>query len=168
MDSYILDTSALSPLLDPGHRRHTHVRRSVRQIEQQDGAVLLLSAVSLAELRYGVNLATTFAQARFPTLQQILVDVRRRYGVLNITRHTADAYADLKANLARTYLRNPQHRPRWIEEWVDKTSGQKLQIDENDLWMCAQGKERDLPLCTADKRMSRISDADPDVRLHIL
>ena len=164
MVSYILDTSVLSPLLDAQHERHVQVRHGIQQLEQ-DAAKFLISTVSLAELQYGVNLART--QARFPTLQQILVDVRR-YGVLNITRHTSDAYADLKANLARAYLRNRQHRPRWIEDWVDKTSGQKLQIDENDLWMCAQGKGRDLPLCTMDKRMSRISDADSDVRLHIL
>ena len=155
------------PLLDPGHERHAHVRHSVQQLEQN--AVLFLSTASLAELRYGVNLAAAFGHSRLPTLQQTLVDARR-YPVLDITRHTADAYADLKATLARTYLPNAgaRRRPRWIEDWVDKTTGQKLQIDENDLWMCAQAKERDLPLCTADSRMYRISSADPDVRLHIL
>ena len=36
---------------------------------------------------------------------------------------------------------------------------------ENDLWMCAQAKERDLTLVTAERRMKRISDADPEVRI---
>ena len=167
MDAYILDTSVLSPLLDPGHRRHAQVRQSVSLLEQD--AVVFLSAASLAELRYGVNLAVAFGHARLPALQNTLVDARR-YRVLDITRHTADAYGELKATLARTYLPNAAQRarPRWIEDWVDNTTGQKLQIDENDLWMCAQAKERDLPLCTADGRMSRISAADPEVRLRAL
>lgn len=51
---------------------------------------------------------------------------------------------------------------------MDKASGQKLQVDENDLWMCAQVKERDLVLATADGRIKRIADADPEVRILIL
>ena len=45
MDAYILDTSILSPLLDPGHRRHAQVRQSVSLLEQD--AVVFLSAASL-------------------------------------------------------------------------------------------------------------------------
>lgn len=167
MDGYILDTSVVSPFLDPGHRAHFRARQSVLQIEAS--APLFLSAVSLAELQFGVNLAAAFGHSRLPTLEQALVEARR-YRTLDITHHTARAYSDLKATLARTYLPNAtaKGRPRWIEDWVDKTTGKKLQIDENDLWMCAQAKERDLILCTADGRMSRIADADTEVRLHIL
>lgn len=167
MKAYILDTSVLSPFLDSGHGSHGYVRQCVQQLEQD--AKILLSAVSLAELRYGVNLARSFGHARLPVLQQALVRATQ-YGALDITHHTAEVYAELKAKLARTYLgkAGAKGRPRWIEDWVDKNTGQKLQIDENDLWMCAQAKERDLPLCTADGRMSRISYADPDVGLHIL
>ena len=90
--------------------------------------------------------------------------------MLDVTHHTSAAYAELKTNLAKRYLAkaSQRDRPRWLEEWVDKTSGQKLQVDENDLWMCAQVKERDLILVTADDRMRRIEDADFDVRLLIL
>lgn len=167
MNAYILDTSVLSPLLDTGHRRHTYIRQSIGQLQQN--AAIFLSVASLAELRYGVDLAATFGHARLPVLRQALVDARR-YPALEITHHTAAAYAELKVALARKYLPNARARgrPRWVEDWVDKNTGQKLQIDENDLWMCAQAKERDLPLCTADGRMSRISDADDEVRLHLL
>ena len=167
MDGHILDTSVLSALLDPGHRAHTHVRHGIKNLE--GNAALFLSAISIAELRFGVNLAAIFGHPRLLTLEQVLVDARR-YPTFYITHHTAAAYADLKSTLARVYLPNAiaKGRPRWIEDWVDKTTGKKLQIDENDLWMCAQAKERDLILCTADGRMSRISDADHGVRLHIL
>lgn len=35
-------------------------------------------------------------------------------------------------------------RPKYIEQWVDRATGQKLGIDENDPSVCAQAKERDL------------------------
>lgn len=167
MDGYILDTTVLSAHLDSEHPRHVHIRQRVRQLEND--ATLFLSAVSLAELRYGVKLAETFGHARLPTLQRTLVDARS-YPLLDVTRHTAAAYADVKAILVRTYLPNAaaKGRLRWIEDWVDKNTGKNLQLDENDLWMCAQAKERDFLVCTADRRMRRICDADPDVRLHIL
>src|SRR3546814_6707084 len=77
------------------------------------------------------------------------------YAVLDVAHHTSAAYAELKTNLAKRYLvkASRRDRPRWLEEWVDKTTGQRLQVDENDLWMCAQVKERDLILVTADDHM---------------
>ena len=39
---------------------------------------------------------------------------------------------------------------------VSKISGKKLQMDENDLWMCAQAREKNLVLVTADKKMRDI------------
>ena len=166
MDGYILDTSVLSAHLDSANRRHVDIRQAVQQLEGH--ATLFLSAVSLAELRYGVTLAKTFGHARLPALQKVLVDARN-YPLLDVTHHTAAVYADIKTALVRKYLTNAAaRRPRWIEDWVDQATGKTLQIDENDLWMCAQAKERDFLVCTADRRMSRISDADPDVRLHIL
>jgi len=82
-------------------------------------------------------------------------------------RNTASVYAELKASIAQKYLAKVlrKDRPKYIEEWVDKATGQKLGIDENDLWMCAQAKERDLIFVTAVRRVKRTPDADPDVRL---
>ena len=133
-------------------------------------AMLFLSSVSYAELRFGVKLAETPGTRSIAHAEK---DRGRRPQIppCLASRTTPPlAYADLKATLATTYLAKAtaKGRPRWIEDWVDKTSGKKLQIDENDLWICAQAKERDFLVCTADRRMRRITDADPDVRLHIL
>ena len=103
MDGYILDTSVLSAHLDPEHQRHVHIRQRVRQLE--DDATLFLSAVSLAELRYGVKLAEIFGHARLPTLQKMLADARS-YPLLDVTRHTAAVYADVKTTLVRKYFAN--------------------------------------------------------------
>lgn len=162
-----MDTSVLSAHLDSGHRDHDYIREHVRQLEGR--ATVFLSAISLAELDFGVNLAESFGHNRLPSLKKT-IDAARRYRVLDVSHHTAAVYADLKAALARKYLAkaSARSRPRWIEDWIDKTTGKMLQIDENDLWICAQAKERGFSVCTVDRRMDRISNADPDVRLHIL
>jgi len=56
-------------------------------------------------------------------------------------------------------------RSPWIEDWIDQNSGRALLINEGDLWMCAQAKERNLILLTIDEKMRRISTADPDLQV---
>lgn len=167
MGGYILDTSVLSAHLDPSHHRHGDVRRAVEALDRN--AAQFISAISLAELTFGVRMAEAFGGAPLPGLRQMLL-AARSYAVLDATHHTSAAYAELKTNLAKRYLAKAtrRDRPRWLEEWVDKTSGQRLQVDENDLWMCAQVKERDLILVTADDHMRRTADADSEVQLLIL
>ena len=125
-----------------------------------------ISAIALAELGFGTNLAAAIGKGNLRALEAMIVRARS-YAVLDITHHTAAVYAEVKARVAQKYLAKMlrKDRPKYIEEWVDKATGQKLGIDENDLWMCAQAKERDLLFVTADGRMKRISDADPDIRL---
>ena len=167
MTGYIYDTSVLSALLDASHQRHVDIFGAVALLPED--ASHYVSAVSLAELTFGVRMSEAFAPARLPTLERMLVDVRT-YGVLEIGHHTATAYAELKTNLARCYLlkANRRDRPRWVEEWPLNNRGQKLQVDENDLWMCAQAKERSLTLLTADGGIHRIAHADPDVSILLI
>jgi predicted nucleic acid-binding protein len=164
---YILDTSVLSAHLDPLHARHRDIRAAIEALDP--GSAQFVSAVSLAELTFGVRMSEAFGHHALPTLRQMLVEARA-YAVLDVTHHTSAVYAELKTNLAQRYLAKAarQYRSRWLEEWVDKASGQKLQVDENDLWMCAQAKERELILVTADRRMNRIAEADAEVRLLVL
>lgn len=167
MDGFVLDTSVLSAYLDASHRKHRIVQEALQELEQ--GASLYLSAISLAELSFGVQMAKAFGGAALPNLERMLA-AARNYPTLDVSHHTSAAYAELKTNLAIKYLSKASRRgrPRWIEEWKDKATGRKLQIDENDLWICSQAKERQLTVATSDRRMKRISDADGEVRLSIL
>src|SRR6185437_15496259 len=126
-----------------------HIRHSIDQLDPN--APRYVSAISMAELNFGVKLAEAFGMGNLPSLDAML-NRAQAYGMLEITRHTASAYAELKANLAKKYLVKAarRDRPRWLENWVDKATGQALQVDENDLWLCAQAKERDIILATAD------------------
>jgi predicted nucleic acid-binding protein len=167
VDGFLLDTTVLSAYLDPNHRNQADTRRAVNALDP--GAPRYLSAVSLAELTFGARLAEAFGVGDLPILRAVIRQAQA-HNVLDITKHTAATYAELKTNLAKRYLAKAsrRERPRWLEDWVDKTTGRKLQVDENDLWMCAQAKERDLTFVTADTGTKRIADADPDVRLLIL
>ena len=167
MNAYILDTSVLSAILDPNHKRHKGAIAVVK--DMVPGSTQYVSAVSLAEFRFGVRLAELTGVLQAPQLRRVLTDAGK-YDILDVTRHTADAYSELKSRMAIEYLKNARrkNRPRWIEDWVDRATGKKLQIDENDLWQCAQAKERDCVFVTADQGIQRIADADPGLHLCII
>ena len=167
MDGYLLDTTALSIYLDPTHPFHNEKKEALDALPAN--APRYISAIALAELMFGADLAGAIGRGDLPTLRR-KIDQARTYAVLDLSHHTAAAYAALKARLAIKYLAGVlrRDRPRYIEDWVDKATGKALAVDENDLWMCAQAKERDLVFVTTDARMRRIEDADPDVRLLII
>lgn len=108
MAGYIYDTSVISALLDAAHQRHADIARVVASLPTD--ASHFVSAVSLAELKFGVRMSEAFAPSR-------LLDVRA-YGVLDVGHHTTAAYAVLKTNLSKRYLlkANRRDRPRWLEE----------------------------------------------------
>ena len=167
LSGYIFDTSVLSPLLDPMHSRHGDVQAVIGALDPC--STNFISVITVAELDFGGRLAETVTGLASPNLQRQLTKAHK-YAVLEVTKHTSAAYAELKAKLASKYLAKAlkRDRPRWMEDWIDKATGKKLQADENDLWICAQAKERNLITVTADRRMKRISDADCEVRLHIV
>jgi len=167
VDAYLLDTTILSIYLDPAHRFHAEKRRALEVLPA--AAPHYISAVALAELTFGADLAVAIGKGDLPALREMLQKARA-YAVLDLTHHTAAAYAKLKSRLATKYLVKPlrRDRPKYVEDWVDKATGKALGVDENDLWMCAQAKERYLVLVTTDGKMQRIADADPEVHLLIL
>ena len=169
MSGYIFDTNVLSALLDSTHSRHSDVRAAIGALDSR--STKFISAIAVAELEFGVYLAEVATGCASPELRRQLTKTHE-YAVLEITRHTAAAYAALKARLAGKYLDRAlkrDKRPRWVEDWVDRATGKVLQVDENDLWICAQAKERDLTVVTCDRRMNRIANADvEEVRLHIV
>ena len=164
MDGFLLETTTLSALLNPRDARHQDATRLVASIPE--GTPKYVSAVALAELAFGVDLIRAVTGAVPEHLSQVIRDASS-HPILDITRHTAMAYGELKTLLAIHYLEraNRSNRPRWLEDWIDRNTGKALQVDDNDLWMCAQAKERSLVLVTADNGISRIADVDPSVQL---
>jgi len=166
MDGYLLDTNTISALLDSTHEKHAIAQTVIASIEQ--GAPKYTSIIALAELAFGMQLLD-IVRGQVPEHLKDILRAANSHALLDVTRHTANEYGQLKARLAKHYLPTAigKNRPRWLEDWVDRTTGKCLQVDENDLWMCAQARERNLVLLTADARMQRISAADPSVRLRV-
>lgn len=164
IDGYLLDTCFLSALLDPTKKNHYIACHVINDLD--DEAPKYVSVITFAELRFGIRLAILRGNTDTERLEQIIYSAKT-HPPLNVTRHTAEEYGLIKAELANKYLNNPlkKFRSRWIEEWVDEATGQKLHIDENDLWLCAQAKERNLILLTADKKILRINAVVPEVRI---
>lgn len=167
MEGYLLETTFLSAILDPRDPRNADAVALLNGLDAE--APKFVPVIALAELSFGCKLFEAFEGATPPDLLRIAAEAANRPR-LDVTYETAEEYGQLRANLAKKYLTKAfrRDRPRWIENWQDKATGQALQIDENDLWMCALARERDMVLVTADRRMSRISDADIQVRLLIL
>jgi predicted nucleic acid-binding protein len=166
-DAFLLDTTVLSAYLDPLHQFHAEKSRALDALPSD--ASRYISVVALAELTFGADLIVAIGKGDVPALRQ-MIRKARTYAVLDITHHTAAAYAELKSKMAAKYLASTlrRDRPKYVEDWIDKANGKALGIDENDLWMCAQVKERGLVFITTDRRMKRIEDADADVRLLII
>lgn len=163
MRGYLLDTSALSAFYDTTHSAHEATRSEIDRLDKD--APLLVSVVSLGEIDFGIRLAEHEGSAYLAELRDRLARIRE-HAHLEVSHHTGEAYAELKTAIAKRVMRpGRKKRPRYIEDWVDRGTGKALQIDENDLWICAQAKERDLTLITTDKDFQIFKLVDPSIEL---
>lgn len=160
IEGYLLDTCAVSAYWDAGHPCHSAIKAEIDDIS--DGAPRFISRITLAEIEFGILLDEAATGTKSARAAAILANAQG-YPIREITRHTAQEYAELRKKIAVAYLAKlvRSNRPRWIEQWVDRATGERLQIDENDLWICAQAREVNLILITTDKKMvTRISPVD--------
>lgn len=167
MDAYLFDTTILTIYLDPMHKSNGEIGRALANLPPD--AASFVSVVAMAELQLGAELAAALGKGDLTQLKK-KIRTASEYAELDITDHTAAAYAKLKASLAVKYLASTlrRDRPKYLENWIDQATGKALGVDENDLWMCAQAKERDLVFVTTDKKIQRIANVDPEVRLLVL
>jgi predicted nucleic acid-binding protein len=163
VSGYLLDTSALSAYLYEGHPHHAEAKAVIESLTSE--AAKLVSVVTLAEIDYGIRLAEYFGSGHLIEYRQRL-EIIREYASLDLTRHTSELYAELKVCLASHMQRREGRKlQRWIEDWIEVGSAKSLQIDENDLWVCAQAKERDLVVVTGDMDIRQLSLFDPDLKV---
>lgn len=166
MKGYLLDTCALSNLLNSAHPHHRAISTVVSRLPND--ALQFVSIVTIGEMEFGLRLAELASSAHLPQFRSRIKTIKS-YPVLDLTKHTASAYAELKSRLATSVQRkaNSQKLSRWLEDWIEANTAKKLQIDENDLWVAAQAKERDLTVISGDEDMSRLTQVDPALRVVI-
>jgi predicted nucleic acid-binding protein len=168
VDGYLLDTCFVSALFDARHRFYQHVRVADEALES--GAPRFVSRISIAELAFGIGLYEA-ATGEVHTRASRVLERALSCPILEVSKHTATEYAELRKKLAIRFLPSLLHsdRPRWVDQWVPRISGEKLQVDENDLWICAQARERNLTLLTTDEDMvTHISQADPTIKFRAI
>lgn len=168
MDGYLLDTNAVSALLDPQHKNHKNVQDAVDAIEL--GSPKYVSRIAIAEVMFGAFTDKASTGHDSPRTMAILRQVES-YPIQEISKHTATEWAQLRTKLAITYLPGllKSQRPRWVEDWTDRATARKLGVDENDLWICAQALEWDLILITTDEDMvTHLSPVDPMLKFLLI
>ncbi|MBY5440239.1 type II toxin-antitoxin system VapC family toxin [Rhizobium leguminosarum] len=167
MTGYLLDTSVLIALVDPAHVLHATVTAAIDAMSGDD--LQYVSAVSIGEIRTGVASVQNI-HGRTPTHAiQVLAAAQAR-PLLSINTQVAVTYGDLKAAMVSTFMpKASRNKPSaHLEGWIDNATGKRLGINENDLWICAQGFERDLHVLTCDGDFTRVQAAEPRLALTVL
>jgi predicted nucleic acid-binding protein len=90
------------------------------------------------------------------------------YDLLEVDRHVALSYGQLKAAMAARFLKKSSQRRAHLEEWIDNATGSRLNVNENDLWICAHAHERDICVVACDRDFERVRVAAPDFQLHLI
>jgi tRNA(fMet)-specific endonuclease VapC len=165
MDTYLLDTNLVSVLYDARRSNHMAVRQAVAAFNPQSPQ--LVSAVTIAELRFGLALSRAAGQPL--THIEACIERAEEHSLAEIGRYTAEAFAHVKASVALQRIDVCRRIPRWVEGWTDWVTGQLLQIDENDLWIAAQAVERNLVVVTSDQDFTKvIKAAVPELRVELV
>jgi predicted nucleic acid-binding protein len=166
VEGYLLDTSALTPLIDAGHNQHVAAVETIKLIGTSP---IYVSVIAIAEMEYGFGLYEKSTGVMLPNADEMRA-AARLYPRWEITHHTTSAYAELKAALAVHYLPNVtrEFRKKYVEDWIDKFTGKALGVDDNDLWICAQARELNFVVVRGDKKMDVIRTADPLLKLILI
>lgn len=165
MAGYLFDTSTLIALVNRASVFHQPAADFVAALSMGD--LQFVSSISLGELHSGVESAFAIKGQRPLTAEQTLKRAET-YDLLDVNRHVALSYGHLKAAMAARFLKKASQRRGHLEEWIDNATGSRLNVNENDLWICAQAYERDICVVACDRDFERVRVAAPDLKLHLI
>ena len=156
MPDYLLDTNIVKYWYDDTSPQHANVLARVQTVRQpcpltQYVPRLFISVVTLGEIEYGHRVTLkpdTTKQAEYMAFVREQCPQR-----LEITSHVAGYYGELKAWLFNNFSdKRKRTRAKRLNELVDPTTGSKLGVEENDIWIAAQAITFNLVLVTNDSR----------------
>lgn len=164
---FLLDTSALSALMNLSHVRHANAVAFKDQHVGQEQR-LFVCVISLAEMQFGLNMY----EMRSPRPREADLDaLRRRVQAagslsepLEVTRHVATEQGRLRSKWAWKVAprKAAQGKVKGVppERWSDDWPASSLQITENDIWIAAMAITHDLTLVTCDKDFDKLVDEE--------
>ena len=154
MRDFLLDTQMIRYWYDTECREHTAVIGNVEALRKLAESVehkprLLVSVITLGEIEFGHRVQVgdhgALNEARMMFVNEELPDR------LDLTADAVTAYGEIRSRLFNKYApgdkRKPKMRP---EQLVDPINSLGLQIQENDLWLCAQAVGHGMVLVTND------------------
>lgn len=162
-DVYLLDTNIVSYYENSRSSGHGMAKEFLDSLEHDD--VIAISVITLAEIECGLLTAPKMDVAQ-------LTDVRSAMArftlVRDITRHTVEHYAKLRAELfinnSPRYIRG-RLTAKYIEDLREPSTERQLHIKETDLWIAAQSLEWNCILVTNDAMRPITSlKVDPPIR----
>ena len=156
LEGYLLDTNMARSACHKGSKPHERVRAWLGTLGDDP---VFISAVSLAESEYGLELVQLPAQMKLGIRSAMAT-----YTILPIDRHTAEIYGRVRAILFNSHAPRKQRDKvgtRYAEDLREFTSGKELGIQENDLWIVSVAVAYNLVFVTEDRAggMGRIVDA---------
>ena len=160
MHGYLLDTNIVRYWFDERRSEHQRVLQHIQELPGEPP--LMISAITLGEIEYGLQVARidTLKQEAFHAFISTNLPM-----VLDITKATRIYYGSLRASVFEKYAPNARRR-RGLrpEQLIDPVTSRELGIQENDFWIAAQALEYNLVLVTNDK-MDRIRDVCGDLQV---
>lgn len=169
---FLLDTTALSALLNPDHLLHAKAIAFKDQHAGQEQR-FFICVISLAEMQFGLNMY----ESRSPKPSEADLDALRGRSQaagklsepLEVTRHVALEQGRLRSRWAWKVAPHKAAQGKlkgappecWSDDWPANT----LQITENDIWIAAMALTHDLTVVTCDKDFDKLAQADPSLRI---
>ena len=154
MRDFLLDTQTIRYWYDSGCTQHAAVIGNISALRSAGAAFdpqpkLLISVVTLGEIEFGHRVQ---ASDRTPDNAARRKFVREQLpAAWDVTPDATEAYAQLRSRLFNKYApgdkRKPKMRP---EQLLDPATALSIQIQENDLWLCAQAAAHGFVLVTND------------------
>jgi tRNA(fMet)-specific endonuclease VapC len=157
---YLLDNNIVRYWFDGECPEHGRVCQRIQRLPA--GTLLVISAITLGEIEYGLRAldAAPDFEAEFAGFIHEQLPM-----VLSVTATTRIDYGSIRARLFRKYAPGELRRKvRWPEQLLDPVTGLTLGIQENDLWIAAQAVEHNLVLVSND-RLTRLREAAPELRV---
>lgn len=169
---FLLDTSALSALVNQGHSLHANAIAFRDQHAGQEQR-LFICVISLAEMQFGLSMYEKLT----PKPSQTDLDaVRARIQTagalsepLEVTRHAAIEHGRLRSKwawkLSPRKAAQGKLKGTQPERWSDDWPANALQLTENDIWIAAMALTHDLTLVTCDKDFDGLAQAEPTLKV---
>ncbi len=172
MRDFLLDTQTIRYWYDEDCPQHQSVIDNLESLQRQSATLdpkpkLLVSVITLGEIEFGHGVQVgDQAALNDDRLKFVNEQLPER---LEVTEDAVAAYGKIRSRLFNKYAPGERRRRGMRpEQLVDPITSLLLQIQENDLWLCAQAVAHEMILVTNDKMRAIREVAEgmaPDLRI---